>query len=190
MGIMASAQARPRKTIEDLQALSDDVRAELIDGGLYVTPSPSTDHQRAVGRIHEALARHAREAAGGEVLLSPLDVHLPSGDVVQPDLLWVSPARLGILGEQVHGAPDLVVEVVSATNAERDRIVKRALYARNGVHEYWIVDLDARGVEVLVGDGRVFVPAGWFTPGARLRSRLLPGLAPPVIDLLPPPRAR
>jgi Uma2 family endonuclease len=180
------AVARPRKTVEDLWALGEDVRAELIDGEIYVTPAPIEPHQRAVTALIVALSLHIRGGAGGQVYTAPFDVHLPTGDVVQPDVIWVSPARAGIVRECVYGAPDLLVEILSPSNSERDRIVKRSLYARSGVREYWIVDPEARGVEVFVLEAGAFVPAGWFTSGTSVVSKVLPGLSVPVDEVCPP----
>ena len=146
---MSRVLQRPRKTKRDYRTLPDDVRAELVDGELYVTPAPSFAHQDVVGRLYRLLCALVDERDLGRVGLSPLDVHLPSGDVVQPDLLFVATANEGICREWVHGAPDLVVEVVSPTHPERDRFVKRRLYARSGIPEYWIVDPTERSGEVL-----------------------------------------
>ena len=87
--------------------------------------------------------------------IAPFDVVLSDTDVVQPDILFVSNERMGIVTEDnIQGAPDLVIEILSPSTAERDRTFKRSLYARHGVREYWLVDPDARSVEVLVlGEG-------------------------------------
>jgi Uma2 family endonuclease len=185
MPSMPPATSRPRKTVEDYLALPDDVRAELIDGELYVTPSPEADHQRVVLCLGRRLARYVEAHACGEVFVAPLDVHLPTGDVVQPDVLFVSTARSDICRRWIHGAPDLVVEVLSPTHAERDRAVKRALYARSGVAEYWIVDPQERSIEVLRLAGESYEPAGWFRPGETLVSACFPGLVVALDALWP-----
>lgn len=187
MGHVGMPLARPRKTIEDLLALPPDSRAELIAGEIYVTPTPYACHQRAVLALARALADHVSRGAGGEAFIAPFDVHLPTGDVVEPDALWVSPAHLGIVKETVHGAPDLVVEVLSPGDPERDRIVKRDLYERSGVPEFWVADPATRSVEVFrLEEGR-YRPAGWFTPGTRLVSPSFPGWCVAVDDLFPAP---
>jgi len=137
---MSHATRRPRKTLEDYLALPDDVRAELIDGELYVTPAPTPQHQRTVACLWCSLEGWLREEELGEAFLAPLDVHLPTGEVVQPDLLVVKSVNPRVVKpDAVHGVPDLVVEVVSPAQPERDRYVKRQLYARNAVREFWIV---------------------------------------------------
>ncbi len=119
-----------------------------------------------------------------EDYLAPLDVHLPSGDVVQPDVLFVRRANAPIVQDQVRGVPDLVVEVLSPASPELDRIVKRDLYARNSVGEYWLVDPEERSVEILRldGDTNTYAPAGYFTflQGAFLVSATLPDLRIPL----------
>ena len=180
MAAMSHAKHRPRKTLEDYLALPDDVRAELIDGELYVTPSPVRGHQSTVGRLYSLILAHVDARAAGYVGLSPLDVHLPSGDVVQPDLFFVAAAREDICREWVYGAPDLAIEVLSSARPERDRFVKRLLYERNGVREYWLVDPDERSVEVLRLEDTVYAPAGYFSGEQILISHVLESLALPL----------
>lgn len=161
MGAMATS--RPLKTVDDYLALGDDVRAELIAGELYMTPSPTPGHQAIAGNLYLHLRRAIEAGAGGVAYLAPLDVHLPSGDVVQPDVLWIADARREIVQDWIRGVPDLLVEIVSPRHAERDRIVKRDLYARNGVPEYWVLDGAARTLERLVLDGAAYAAAGYYT---------------------------
>ena len=183
MDAMSPATSRPRKTVEDYLALPDDVRAELMDGELYVTPSPELDHQRVVLGLSRRLAEFVENRELGEVFVAPLDVHLPSGDVVQPDVFFVAAARLGICRPWVHGVPDVVIEVVSPDRPERDRSLKRRLYAQNRVPEYWIVDPQERSVEKLHHEADVFRPAGYLLGDAVLESRALPGLALRLSDV-------
>ena len=121
MAAMAHARSRPPKTVEDYMALPDDVRAELIGGELYVTPAPTTGHQDAAGQIYRLLSSYAETATGGMAYIAPVDVYLPTGDIVQPDVVYVAEQNRHIIGDTIQGAPDLVVEVVSPSNAERDR---------------------------------------------------------------------
>lgn len=143
---------------QDYEALPDEPRCELIYGSLFVSPSPSPLHQTLVALLYEALRASSRET-GGRVLLSPLDVYLQEHSVVQPDLLYVSRQRRGIVGRRVEGAPDLLVEVLSPGTARRDRGEKLRLYAESGVREYWIVDPKGRQIEFLVNEDGRFVVA-------------------------------
>jgi Uma2 family endonuclease len=189
MRVVDILAARPPKTEADYLALPDNIRAELIEGELYLTPAPVPDHQTVALRIANRILEHAGRVSGGGVWVGPVDVHLPGGNIVQPDVLWIASDRRGIVGERVDGPPDLAVEVVSPTHPERDRIVKRRLYARAGVREYWIVDPEARGIEVLSLAGDDWRPAGWFTAGTTLVSPLLPELRLAVDEVFRDPWA-
>lgn len=180
---MAGATSRPRKTLDDFMALGDEVRAELIAGELYMTPSPTPPHQSVAANLHLILGPHVREQNLGTMWIAPLDVHLPSGDIVQPDLIFISTASAPIVQDWIRGVPDLLIEIVSPSNAERDRFVKRALYAENGVREYWIVDPDSRTIEVVRLDDGAYQPAGYFGVGTSLTSVTFPALRLDVGEL-------
>lgn len=180
MAGMAFVRSRPRKTVEDYLALPDDVLAELIDGELYVTPAPNPSHQDVVTRLCVQLQPFVETRRLGRVLVAPVDVHLRSGDIVQPDLVFIRKERMDIIRSALRGAPDIAIEVLSPSRPERDRIVKKQLFAENGVGEYWIVDPQARSVEVFVLDGDAYAPAGWFTGTRTVVSPSLPGLRIPL----------
>jgi Uma2 family endonuclease len=95
-----------------------------------------------------ALEAWLREHPVGEVYAAPLDVILSDVDVVEPDLLFVSNERAEVLGTWIHGAPDLVVEILSPGTRRTDETTKRRLYERAGVREYWIVDDEIEVVKV------------------------------------------
>lgn len=155
----------------DYEALPGEPRCELIFGRFYLSPSPSRLHQIVLIALLRLLDDVALEA-GGSAYVAPLDVHLADHSVVQPDLLYVSAARRGILQERVEGSPDLAVEILSPGTARRDRVQKLSLYAESDVREYWIVDPLERQIEFLVNEGGryvVEVPAG-----PEYRSRVLP----------------
>lgn len=183
MGPMGQTTSRPRKTVADLMALPAETRAELIGGEIYMAPAPSLLHQETAARILVAVLGHVRERRLGRVLPAPLDVELGTGDVVQPDLVYVRTGSPITHPDRVRGAPDLVVEIVSPSNPERDRIIKRQLYERNGVQEYWVVEPELQAIEVLRLDGDAFAPAGFFTAGATLQTRMMPGLEIAIDDL-------
>ena len=143
--------ALPQITWQDVRQLPDDgKRYEAIGGELYVTPAPSVRHQRISVRLERALDGLLVQRGLGEVFHAPLGVEFPAtGEGVQPDILFVSNERKGIIADAwLTGAPDLVIEILSASTAERDRGIKRDLYERHGVAEYWIVDPEGEAVEV------------------------------------------
>ena len=120
-----------------------------------MAPAPRLPHQRVVMKLGALLHGFVEQGGLGEVFAAPCDVLLSSTDVVQPDLLFVSTQRRHLLlGEDnVRGAPDLIVEVLSPSTAGLDKTFKRGLYAKYGVQEFWLVDPDARTVTVLsLGD--------------------------------------
>ena len=163
--------------------LSEGTRAELIDGDLLMCPSPRTPHQRAIMKLVTLLNDFVRWKAVGEVFVAPFDVHLPSGDIVEPDVIFVAKSNAGIVQDWIRGVPDPVVEVLSPERIERDRIVKRDLYARNGVREYWIVDPQCRTVEVFSLAGERYEPNGYFQPDDDLVSPLLAEFKVKVADI-------
>ena len=147
---MQTARAEPiRYTYEDYLAFPDDGRRhELIDGEHFVTPAPVSGHQRLSVRLTVAIGSWLRDHPVGELFAAPLDVILSDIDVVQPDLLFVSNERSQILGKWIHGAPDLVIEILSPSTRRADEITKRKLYERVGVREYWIVDGEIHVVKI------------------------------------------
>jgi Uma2 family endonuclease len=167
-------------TVEMLEALPDDGnRHEIIDGELFVTPSPSVPHQRVLGALLFRFYQFLRGSSLAEPLVAPADVRAGLRTVVQPDLLVV---RRGAI-EGAGGWPALqelllAVEVLSPSSSRLDRWRKRLLYQREGVPEYWIVDPDARLVERWrPGDERPEVLA------ERIEWRIAPEEAALVIDL-------
>ena len=170
-------------TYEEFANLPDDGnRYEVIAGELSVTPAPSITHQKIATRLIAALENFAEETRAGTVFSAPLDVIFGEGDYLEPDILFVRAERAGIIKEHaVVGAPDLVVEVLSASTARRDRGLKRERYAAYGVPEYWIIDTEARQIEVYRlsgGDLRRTEVATDF-----LRWRPAPGGPELVIDV-------
>jgi Uma2 family endonuclease len=164
-------------TYDDFLLFPDDgLRHELIAGEHYVTPSPAVIHQRLVSRLHVALFAYLDADDLGEVFTAPLDVVLSVHDVVEPDLLVVLSDQAGILTEgNVRGAPAIVVEVGSPSTRGRDEGIKRRLYERAGVREYWMVDPRSRTVTVCMFAGTV--PDRVLPRDGVLTSPVLPGFS-------------
>ena len=173
---MASSAPTVKLTYADYCKTPDDERYELLDGELFVTPAPGMAHQRASRNLTGLLWQLAKESGAGEIYAAPFDIVLSDTNVVQPDLIFVSSERAHIITEaNVQGAPDLVVEILSPSTADRDLTVKRGIYARHGVQEYWIVDTDARTVTVLLRDSQEFALVGVCGEGQTLDSPTLRG---------------
>jgi Uma2 family endonuclease len=182
---MSSTTRHGPASYEDWLGLGADVRAEWVDGEIFVTPSPTPRHQDVASRVKEAIDLWARAGRAGRAFTAPLDVHLPGRGVVQPDVVYVSRERFGIVTDAVRGVPDLVVEVLSRTQRARDRVVKRALYLETGVGEYWIVDPEEGSVLRLARAGEAWRETR-FEGEELLQSDALPGFALPLQDLFAP----
>ena len=168
---MVVTGAKVKFTYEDYCNAPEDRRYELHDGDLILVPSSKEQHQRASLDIATELMLFARRTGVGKVYIAPFDIVFSDNDVVQPDVIFVSNDRLGIItADNIQGAPDLVVEVLSPSTAHRDRTFKRSLYARHGVTEFWLVDPDARTIEVLLLDVNGYDIAGTFGAGETLTS--------------------
>ena len=140
---------RPAMTYADLAHMPDDgKRYELLEGVLTVSPSPNRKHQWVVWNL-VIFFTQVKAARYGEAYVAPFDVILDTHNVVQPDVLFIRTDRLSIVTENnVQGAPDLVVEVLSPATRDRDLTAKAHLYAQFGITEYWIVDPDAETLAV------------------------------------------
>jgi Uma2 family endonuclease len=185
--VMITTPPRVKLTFRDYLLLPEDgQRHELIGGEHHVTPSPTSKHQLAIGNLYRVLATFVRERQLGLVMLSPFDVVFSDEDVVEPDLLYVTRERRSVIGEKnAHGAPDLAVEVLSKSSRRKDLILKRDLYERTGVGEYWIVDPLRETVQVfrhgLAGLRRIAVLSAGA--GDQLESPLFPRLRFPVAEI-------
>lgn len=166
-------------TIEEYFATPESVKpTELAYGDLRVAESPVVRHQRVVRDLTIALTAFTRERGLGEVLPAPMDVILDrdAALVVQPDILFVSAERRGLVGDRVEGAPDLVIEVLSPRPRVGRVEEKVTWFARYGVRECWLVDLARRQIVVLAfTDGRVGHRA-MFEADQTINSLVLDGL--------------
>ena len=163
-------------TYEDYLELDDDLRREIIEGQLLMSPAPELYHQRWVGGLFRAFQNHVDDIDSGEILVAPLDVILDRHNVVQPDLIFVSKTNSGILQRRgVMGTPDLVVEVISAGSLRRDRYEKREIYSRFGVKEYWLADVANRSIEVLSWTPNGYRLLSCATEEGKVKSEVLAG---------------
>lgn len=168
-----------RWTYRDYAAIPDDGhRYEVVDGVLYMAPSPNRWHQKTSGRLFRYLSAHVEDTGLGEVYEPPFDVELAPKVVVQPDVIVVLHANLEkITDARIIGAPDLLVEVSSPGTVGYDRSKKQAAYAHAGVPEYWIADPWSRTIEVFVLEAGAYRSLGVFEGKATLPSRVVPGFS-------------
>lgn len=151
--------------IKDYLSISeDDCRYEVVNGVLYMSPSPGVEHQRIVKRIVALLSRFVEQDGLGEVFQSPLDVELSYRNVVQPDVFVILNEHFNQITEtRIIGAPDLVIEVASPGTARHDLSKKLDAYAGAGVSEYWVLTPGSKTVEVLVLEGEAYRSLGLFS---------------------------
>jgi len=174
-------RANVRFNYHDYLLLPEDKRYEILDGEMYVVPAPNTRHQTLVFQIAYLLFQHMQERNLGKILVAPYDVILSDENIVQPDILFVSKERLGIIGEaNISAPPDLVIEILSPSTRNKDLEIKRKVYAGFGVREYWIVDPDEETVEVLVWSEQGYTSAGILGCSERMLSPVLPELDIPI----------
>jgi Uma2 family endonuclease len=175
-------------TYEDYLLFPDDgLRHEIIEGEHYVSPSPSTRHQRILLNLSYLMRQYLEVRPVGEILFAPFDVLLSEFNVLVPDLIYLSRERSHLLTSQnLQGAPDLAVEILSPSTRSRDLILKRDVFGRTGVLEYWLVDPENDSVTVYHRAGEVaatasmahgFTEAITHNRGELLTTPLLPGLS-------------
>lgn len=144
---MRSIERHPRTEMEVFKSLPEGTLAEIINGKIYMSPSPTTAHQRVLRRISSALINFVeREKTGGEIFFAPFDVFLDEhANAVQPDIIFVSGQnRLIVKEDAIHGTPDLLIEILPPGNIEHDLVRKKALYEKMGVLEFWIITPDTK----------------------------------------------
>jgi Uma2 family endonuclease len=172
-------------TYDDFVQFPDDgLRHELIDGEHYVTPSPNTKHQRVSINLTVLIGSWLERNPIGRLFHAPFDVVFSTYDVVEPDLLYLSNERASdaLTPLHVRGVPELVVEIGSPGTRRRDETIKRRLYDRTGVSEYWIVDPEIDTIRVYRREAKTFARVVELSAEARdvLTTSLLPGLEIPL----------
>jgi Uma2 family endonuclease len=180
---MVSPALKPMTADEYFERPETMQPEQLLDGELIVT-APTSEHQYALASLHLLLAPRV---PGGRVYLSPTDVWLDELNVTQPDLFWIAENSRSINRKgRFYGPPELVVEILSPSTARYDCVIKFQLYERHGVPEYWIVDLDARTVEVWQLVDALYQRVGIYLPGAALTSPVLGGKTIETASIFPP----
>ena len=182
---MVASEIPVKLTYEDYKNTPEDERYELLDGELVMSEAPRIIHQRANVKLVSRMELFVEEGDLGEVFHAPTDVVLSDTIVVQPDLLFISKARAHIITEQnIQGAPDLVVEILSPSTANRDWTTKRQLYARHGVKELWVVDPDAKIAWVMLLRDGEFRHMRVYGEGQSFTSTTLEGFTVAIDEIV------
>src|SRR6266536_6155292 len=163
------------------EAAGDTSHYELLNGRVVMNPPAGYPHGQIGHRTQVLLGNFARDHDAGEVFDSSQGFALASGDTVEPDHSFVSKERWAstkpVVGQFLKVAPDLVVEVLSPSTASQDRGEKKAIYERNGVREYWLVDPRARNLTVFILEDGRYERGRIFAESERYESLVLSGLA-------------
>lgn len=179
-------QTTRRYTYEELVAEMPRTNqpCELWDGELIMSPAPSFYHQEIVLRFSHQLYRWVLERKLGKVVNGPVDMILSPHRVMQPDVVFISRERVGIIDKTINGPVDLAAEVISLGDRNRDRIEKRHLYEQCGIKEYWLIDPEAQMVEVLHLEKARYQLFMRVSQGQTAASKLLAGFEIQVSALL------
>lgn len=164
-----------RMTLEEFLALPETNRiVELINGEMIMSPPPSDVHQAVIGSLHFFI-RGLIE--GGILRFAPTGIRFDDENLPEPDIFWISPenaiCKLGEDGRYWEGAPDLIIEILSPSTAVKDKREKFQLYQKYGVKEYWIVDPEARYIDVFQRKGDKLIGLGTFAEGDTFESTAL-----------------
>lgn len=149
-------------------------------------PALNTKHQIVSLKLASALLQYVESHNLGQVLQAPFDVVLARGLIIHPDIFFIERERSGMIGERnLHGAPDLVVEVLSNETRKMDLMVKKGLYSQHGVSELWMVDPASESAEVFLWSEMGYASAGTFGRTDVLRSPGFPEFRLPLDTVFP-----
>jgi Uma2 family endonuclease len=127
--------------------------SQILNGVTVMAPSPFGFHQDIISNLVLLIGNHAKLNKSGKILTSPLDVIFEEGyNVLQPDLIYIKKENMSIFDSNghIHGVPDLLIEIISASSVSRDTVEKFKIYEKYGVNEYWIVFPEQKVIEVFV----------------------------------------
>ncbi len=168
---------KEKQTIKDYKLLPEGAPYQLIEGELVMTPSPTTFHQIISGNLFGKMRDRVKEKGEGLVLFAPIDIYLDDENVFQPDLVFISKQRRDIIKDDgIHGAPDMVIEILSPSTAYYDIKKKYKMYEKFSVKEYWIVDPEMKGVELFsLTEQSKFLLSASLTEQGTVKSGILNG---------------
>ena len=179
---MLTAEKEKKYTVADYMLLDEGAPFQLINYDLIMSPSPVPYHQVISGRLLQLMLNFLdSEKNEGFLVCAPMDIYFDEGNIFQPDLLYIAEDRKEIIQQRIEGAPDLIIEILSPSNAYYDLRQKKEAYEKYGVKEYIIVDPIAKNADLHTLTDGVFVLKQKVQNGGVLNSVLLPGLS---IELL------
>jgi len=179
---MLTAEKKKKYTVEDYMMLEDGAPFQLINYDLVISPSPIPLHQQIVFVLSEFIVLYnIKIGRKGQWMYAPADVKFDEGNVLQPDILYISEERKSeLIKDRIEGAPDLIIEILSPSNAYYDLRAKKDIYEKYGVKEYIIIDPIAQNADLYVLKNGAFYLDQKAENNQSLESILLPGL---IIDI-------
>jgi Uma2 family endonuclease len=173
---MLTVEKKKKYTADDYMMLEEGAPFQLINNDLVMSPSPLAIHQKILYELSETIVLyHIEHGRKGQWMYSAMDVKFDEGNVLQPDVLYILEERKNIINDRVEGAPDLIIEILSPSNAYYDLRQKKNIYEKYGVKEYIIVDPIEQSVELYVLKDGVYYIHQKAQDGEQLASLLLPG---------------
>ena len=162
----------PRTAMELYEILPEGLLCEVIENTLYMTPTPHFFHQEVSSELHFAIVGELKRNDSGKCVAAPIDIVLDSKNAFQPDILFIAKENLGTIKDgKIRGTPDLIIEILSPGSAKNDKIIKRNVYERNGVKEYFIVEPKTKEVITYYLKGKKFEKQ--TSKGGRIKSQIL-----------------
>lgn len=182
--MVVSSKLAVKLTYEDYRKTPEDERYELIDGELIMAAAPNMAHQTTQANLGSPMHTFVRSEGLGYVFFTPCDIVLSEHTTLQPDLIFVSKENTGIITDaNIQGAPDMVVEIISPSSTGRDWTIKRDLYARYGVKEYWLIDPVNRTLWVMrLRDGYLEL-VGTYREGDTVTASTIEGFTVNLSDI-------
>lgn len=170
---------KKKYTVEDYMMLEEGAPFQLVESNLVMSPSPSLIHQLILGEFYDAIKTFVKQQESqGLVVLPPMDVFFDEDNVYQADLIYISKDRIAeIVKDRIEGAPDMVIEILSPSNAYYDLRQKKDIYQKYGVKEYIIVDPIIFSCELYILKGDVYQLHQKAERTEKLNSVVLPGLS-------------
>jgi Uma2 family endonuclease len=178
---MLTVEKKKKYTIEDYNLLEEGAPFQLINNDLIMSPSPLAVHQQILFALSEMIVLYNMKDRQGQWMYAPMDVKFDDGNVVQPDILYIAEDRKAdIIKDRVEGAPDLIIEILSPSNAYYDLRQKKDIYEKYGVKEYIIIDPVQENADLYILKDGAYVLNQKVQKNESLNSVLLQGL---TIDL-------
>ncbi len=172
------------KTYDDYAKLPEGASCQLTGGEIITSPAPDLFHQAVSRNIFLQLSAFIAGKNLGELFYAPIDVLFTEHETYQPDIIFVAAGRKHILKTNyIEGAPDLIVEILSATTGYYDLATKKDVYEAHGVKEYWVVDPKGKTIEIFENVNGRFVSVAKERETGAVTSRLLPELTINVEDV-------